>query len=284
MFAFACIAPHGGELLPEVAGDAAHSAAAAALQRAMAELRVCAQQAGVETWVVISPHGIRVEGMMAVCGAPHAKGTADPEVRGAAGVAWDLPVDLKLADAIAAEATALDVPVARTAYGASSGPSCALPLDWGSIIPLAYLGRSVVGSVLPGVPIVPSRTSSWQQMVQFGRAVGRAVDSSPAAVGVLASADLSHAHRSDGPYGFSSAAATYDRAVQEAVAAGDLMRLLEFSPELVRQALPDAHWQVLILAGALEHSRLRPRLLAYEVPSYYGMLVAACEAEKASPS
>jgi aromatic ring-opening dioxygenase LigB subunit len=42
----------------------------------------------------------------------------------------------------------------------------------------------------------------------------------------------------------------------------------------------DAYWQTLILMGALGHTPMKPDLLSYEVPTYFGMIVAAYEPER----
>jgi aromatic ring-opening dioxygenase LigB subunit len=43
----------------------------------------------------------------------------------------------------------------------------------------------------------------------------------------------------------------------------------------MEEAKVDAYWQTIILAGALGHTPLRGELLSYEVPTYFGMAVAA---------
>ena len=49
----------------------------------------------------------------------------------------------------------------------------------------------------------------------------------------------------------------------------------------VRAAMADSWWQMLVLYGALEEDggTFRSDLLAYEAPTYYGMLTAVFEPE-----
>ncbi len=262
---FGCIAPHGYQCLPELTPSPTE---ARATREAMAELGRRLEALAPDTVVLLTPHGIRIDGAMCISVSVRASGDLGSQV------AVDFEVDQELAEQIARESTASGVPVARCIYGASGGPSCCIPLDWGSIIPLRYMGHTY--SPKPRVVVIcPSRALSRQQMVDFGQAIGRAAEAAGRRVALIASADQAHAHDAAGPYGHDPAAAEYDRQMCEAVKANDLHRLLAIDATLVEDAKPDSLWQMLILAGALEIRPMQGELLSYEVPSYFGMLCAA---------
>lgn len=262
---FGCIAPHGYQCLPELTPTPDE---ARVTRSAMAELGRRLEALVPETIVLLTPHGVRIDGTMCISVSVRAAGQLGPDV------SVDFEVDQDLAEQIARESVASGVPVARCIYGASGGPSCCIPLDWGSIIPLRYLGHTY--SPQPKVVVIcPSRALSREQMVAFGRAVGRAAEASSRRIALIASADQAHAHDAAGPYGLDPAAAVYDQHMCEAVKANDLHRLLEMDPSLVEAAKPDSLWQMLILAGALEIRPMQGELLSYEVPTYFGMLCAA---------
>ena len=96
----------------------------------------------------------------------------------------------------------------------------------------------------------------------------------PRRIGFIASCDWGHAHRADGPYGFHPESAAVDAEVVAAVAANDLLRLIDLDEGRARDAAIDGLWQALMLAGALETMPMNVELLSYEAPTYYGMLVA----------
>jgi aromatic ring-opening dioxygenase LigB subunit len=73
---FACIAPHGELAIPE-ACTAETAGVATATQAAMAELERRADAAEPEIVVVLTPHGIHVEGHFAVVVAGRAAGSLD---------------------------------------------------------------------------------------------------------------------------------------------------------------------------------------------------------------
>ena len=105
----------------------------------------------------------------------------------------------------------------------------------------------------------------------LGRAIAdAAVDTR---VALVASADHGHAHDPDGPYGYDPAAAAYDERVVELVRENRLGEL-DGLAELVDAAKADSLWQLAVLHGALG-AGFEVELLAYEAPTYFGMLCAA---------
>jgi aromatic ring-opening dioxygenase LigB subunit len=56
-----------------------------------------------------------------------------------------------------------------------------------------------------------------------------------------------------------------------------LDELLHIDQKLVKKALPDSLWQMLILLGALKVKNLKGSFIHYQVPTYFGMLVASYE-------
>ncbi len=166
-----------------------------------------------------------------------------------------------------------------------------LPLDWGVLTPLWFLGhrRNMRGhgDVLaeppaedigpPAAIVTPSRGLSRETLVDFGRAVARVAAADRRRIGFIASCDWGHAHASDGPYGFHLESARVDAEVVAAVNENDLMRLIHLDEGRAQDAAIDGLWQALMLAGAFEEIPMQVELLSYEAPTYYGMLVATWE-------
>ncbi|HVF99392.1 MAG TPA: hypothetical protein VND68_06105, partial [Chloroflexia bacterium] len=91
---FACIAPHGSEVIAELAGDAPERAAAT--RAAMEELGRRMSAARPETVVVLTPHGVRVAGAVCVMTTERAVGVLEGE-NGQGRVQVDMGVDTGLA-------------------------------------------------------------------------------------------------------------------------------------------------------------------------------------------
>ncbi|HLO30320.1 MAG TPA: hypothetical protein VK249_14345 [Anaerolineales bacterium] len=261
---YACIAPHAGDLIPETAEDQNR---VILTRRAMQELGRNLETLAPEVIVMINPHGFRVQNAMNISIAERALAEWSPDVK------LDFDVDVELANRIADTATEASVPVVRYIYGASGGPDCFIPLDWGAVVPLYFMGYRY--SPKPKiVHISPMRLLPYQMHYDFGRAIGRVLKESDRRVALIASADQGHAHAANGPYGFDPASAQYDAWMQEVIRSNRLDDLLAADPALVEAGKPDSLWPTLILAGALKESPLQARFLSYEVNVYFGILCA----------
>ncbi len=279
---FAAIAPHGFPIIPDLSDDAE---GALATRAAMEELGRRAAAAGVEALVIAGPHGVRVDGAICLADTARAAGILAWQGRQ---VELNVPVDGSLTDAIAAKARERGIPIALAGYGGNRREQSVLPLDWGILTPLWFLGhgRNMPGhgDVLadppaedigpPAVIVTPSRGVPRATLVDCGRAVAEAAANDPRRIAFIASCDWGHAHRPDGPYGFHPESAAVDAEVVAAVAENDLPRLIDLDESRARDAAIDGLWQALMLAGALEAVPMNVELLSYEAPTYYGMLVA----------
>ncbi|MBF6613168.1 MAG: hypothetical protein IVW55_08575 [Chloroflexi bacterium] len=271
---FASIAPHGGEVIAELAGDEATSTAAT--RQAMEEVGRRMAKTQPETVVVITPHGVRVTGAVCVMTTERATGILEGEDSHGK-VEVEMAVDTELSRRIAERAsTAYSVPVVTAIYGASGGDGCFTPLDWGAVVPLWFLGaRWLMPPAI--VSITPSRDLTLKQLYDFGTALAEAAAETGRRVALVASADWGHAHATDGPYGFDPASAEYDAMIQQTIKAGALDSLLDADLDFADRAKVDGLWQAVMLAGALHHIPMRGELLSYQAPTYFGMLVAAYE-------
>lgn len=264
----ACIAPHAGDLIPETVDDPNK---VAFTRQTLSALGDRLQALAPEVLLLINPHGFRVQEALSISVAERAVADWSPEVK------LDFEMDSDLAHAIADEATVSNVPVVRYIYGASGGDSCYIPLDWGAVVPLYFLGHRF--SPKPKlVHCSPMRTLPLATHYDFGRAAGRVIRASATRIAVLASADQGHAHDAKGPYGYDPASAKYDAWMQEVIRDGNLDELLNADPQLVEDGKPDSLWPSLVLAGILKENPLQAKLLSYEVNVYFGILCAEfCE-------
>lgn len=240
-----------------------------ATREAMEELGRRFDAARPEATIVFTPHNVHVEESFAVVTAATLAGTLaaleHPEVE--LSCATDRELALAVRDRIRGEG----IPVVGVSYGGNVIEESVMPMDWGVLVPLWFMGGRSEPQV-PAVVVSPARDRPRDEHVRVGVTVAEATAAKR--VALIASADHGHAHSDDGPYGFDQAAAQYDERVVDLVRANDLGRLLELDPEFVHRAAADSYWQLLMLHGALGGG-WRPELLSYEAPTYYGMLCAA---------
>jgi aromatic ring-opening dioxygenase LigB subunit len=271
---WAAIAPHGDIAIAEAVAPE-HRDLAKKTQAGMLGLRRRFWLTDPAAVVVLSPHNIHVQGHFAAVTSGHARGFLD---EGGERIDLTVPTDRPLAASILSELASAGLPAVEVSYGGNVAADTVFPLDWGSLIPLWYMGRRDEGA-LPTVIVVPARDRPAAEHAEAGAAIFRAIAASDSRIALIASCDQSHVHDASGPYGFHERGAEFDRLVVEAVEANDLGRLLGIDEGLLEDAWPDAWWQMLMLHGALTASgrRWRSELLCYEAPTYYGMLCAAFE-------
>lgn len=268
---FGCIVPHGS-VIPGTSGAELTLGTTAAMESVGRRL----ETAHPDIVVVVTPHGIRVDGAMAISRSERAEGSLEETIRRDGEehpVHVEFAVDQAFAAALHERAVAAQVPAVTVHYGATTGPHDCYPLDWGAVVPLWFLGAHF--NYRPRIVlVVPSRALPLNALVRFGHAVAEAAEASGHRLALVASADLAHAHTEDGPYGFDTAAVDFDEWITAVVKSGDLGQLEHADMGMVERACPDGLWQILVLAGALQRCPLEGEFLSYERPTYYGMLTA----------
>jgi len=261
---YACIAPHAGDLIPETVED---KNKVTRTRQSMQEMGAHLEALNPEVIVVINPHGFRVQNAMSISIAERAIADWSPDVK------LEFEIDTGLANAIADRAMEMKLPIVRYIYGASGGPDCFIPLDWGAAVPLYFMGHPYQAKPKI-VHISPMRLLPYQTHYDFGRAIGRVLKDSSQRIALIASADQGHAHEASGPYGFDPAAAQYDAWMQEIIQSDRMRDLLSADPALVENGKPDSLWPTLVLAGALKENPMKASFLSYEVNVYFGILCA----------
>jgi aromatic ring-opening dioxygenase LigB subunit len=264
------ILPHGGEAIPELAGNRLDLFAPT--REGLVEAGRVVRGADPEVLIVVTPHGIRAEGRLAISYSERTEGIM---THGGARVVQNHPVHRPLARALADAADEAGIPTALLSYGASSGPHSCLPMDWGAQVPLHFIARGDdADPSIPVVTVVPSRALDFETLARFGEVLHGVASDFGERVVLVASSDLCHAHDANGPYGFDPAAAELDRVIVDCVKEDRLEDLLHVNPTLIERGKPDGLWQIAMLTGCRRHVAWRPRFLAYQVPTYFGMLSA----------
>jgi len=265
----ACIAPHGAEVIPELAGDMFD--AFAETRKSMTRLGELVKSQKPDTIIVATPHGLRLEGTIGVVTSEFTEATLESNDKK---VRLRCTCDRQLAKAVLENSRKRKLSVVGANYCTSEGPASCMPMDWGTFIPLWFMVEH--DSSTPKVVIVtPSREIPLRTLVEFGQTIAKTADSLQIKAAFVASADQGHAHRADGPYGFHPESKEFDELVKRAVSENDLKPLLDLPAEFIENAKPDSLWQLAILQGILNHVEMKADLLSYEVPTYFGMLCAA---------
>ncbi|MDE7053841.1 MAG: AmmeMemoRadiSam system protein A, partial [Oscillospiraceae bacterium] len=134
-------------------------------------------------------------------------------------------------------------------------------LDHGTFLPLYFLQEAGVNC-----PILRIGLSGFSPLEHYrlGQCIVKAVDKLGRRAVFVASGDLSHKLKDDGPYGYAPEGPVFDRRVTQAMADGDFLKFLTMDAGLCERAAECGLRSFQIMAGALDGLAVEAKLLSYE--------------------
>lgn len=145
-------------------------------------------------------------------------------------------------------------------------------LDHGTMVPLFFVNKYYNDYNIVRISI--SRLS-FIEHYNFGKCISKVADDMGKKVIIIASGDLSHMLKEDGPYGYTEEGPIFDREVTQAFSKGDFMRLLTLDEDFCEIAAECGLRSFIIMAGALDGKSVKSELLSYEGPYGVGYSVAS---------
>ena len=256
----AVLTPHPPILLPEVGKGQEHKIAATdrAMQAAAAEVA----RWNPDVLIVASPHTILYGDYFHI--APGCGAVGSMSAFGAPQVRIEVQYDTSLRDEIVHRAESAGL---KAGTLSQRDPT----LDHGVLIPLYFLRKAGVTC-----PIVRMGLSGFPPLAHYrlGQCVAEAVEALGRRAVFVASGDLSHKLKSDGPYGYAPEGPVFDETVTAAMASGDFLQFLILEPSLCERAAECGLRAFQMMAGALDGLAVAPRLLSHEGPFGVGYGVA----------
>lgn len=256
----AIITPHPPVLLPEVGGGREREIAATDRAMRTAAETVAAWQPDVI--IVSSPHTILYRDYFHI--APGDGAVGDMSRFGAPEVRIQASYDTLLREEIIRRA---EVEGLHAGTLGQRDPE----LDHGVLIPLYYLRKADVRC-----PIVRMGLSGFSPLDHYrlGKCVQDAVNALGRRAVFLASGDLSHKLKADGPYGCAPEGPQFDDAVTHTMASGDFLEFLTIDPALCERAAECGLRSFQVMAGALDGLAVEPQLLSHEGTFGVGYAIA----------
>lgn len=256
----AIITPHPPVLLPEVGGGREREIAATDRAMRTAAETVAAWQPDVI--IVSSPHTILYRDYFHI--APGDGAVGDMGRFGAPEVRIQASYDTLLREEIIRRAEA------ESLHAGTLGQRDP-ELDHGVLIPLYYLRKAGVRC-----PIVRMGLSGFSPLDHYrlGKCVQDAVNALGRRAVFLASGDLSHKLKADGPYGYAPEGPQFDDAVTRTMASGDFLEFLTIDPALCERAAECGLRSFQMMAGALDGLAVEPQLFSHEGTFGVGYAIA----------
>lgn len=147
-------------------------------------------------------------------------------------------------------------------------------LDHGAMVPLHYVNKYYSDYKLVRISI---SGLSFIEHYKFGKCIRQAAEESDKKIVFIASGDLSHMLKDEGPYGYREEGPVFDREITSAMRAGDFLQFLKFDEEFCETAAECGLRSFIIMAGALDGRKVKSELLSYEGPFGVGYAAASYE-------
>lgn len=205
--------------------------------------------------VVISPHATAYQDYFHLSPGAEARGSLAQF--GAGEISFHLTYDANFTRQIAVHAQKTGIPAGTEGEGDPA-------LDHGTMVPL-YFVRGAMGEPFPCSFVrIGLSGLSWETHYRLGQAIQAAAGQTKQRTVILASGDLSHYVRADGPYGFRKEGPEYDGLLMDILSRAAFGELLQMPKALVRQAGQCGQGSFCILAGALDGRKVDAQALCYQ--------------------
>ncbi len=249
------VVPHPPIILPEIGkGEESKIAATTAAYKEISKRVV---ELAPDTIVITSPHSIMYADYFHISPGESASGNMArfraPEV--------DLTInyDVEFVDKLSAAAMAENIPAGKIGEREKS-------LDHGTMIPLYFLEKAgldfdAVKFLRIGLSGLPAAAH-----YHFGQVISKVADELNRRVVFVASGDLSHKLKADGPYGFVEEGPKFDAEVMENLSDEDFLKLLTMDNTMCNRAAECGLRSFWIMAGALDKKSVQAENLSYEGP------------------
>jgi AmmeMemoRadiSam system protein A len=137
-------------------------------------------------------------------------------------------------------------------------------LDHATMIPLRFLGDAYGETPLPPIVRVGLSGLPLTDHYRLGMMIRHTAETLDRRVSVVASGDLSHRLKADGPYGFRPEGPEYDGRIMDIMARAAFGELLDFSDAFCDAAGECGHRSFTIMAGCFDGVAVQAKALSYE--------------------
>lgn len=205
-----------------------------------------------ETIILTSPHAVLYRDYFHISPGSGAEGSF--RQFGAGQVRFSVRYDQELAEKIAAEADRNGFPAGMLGERDKS-------LDHGTMVPLYFIDREYRDYQLIRIGL---SGLSLEEHWKFGKLIRKAVNETGRRCVFIASGDLSHCQKEDGPYGYRPAGPEYDRQIMEVMGNGAFEKLTGFEEAFLDESMECGHRSFTIMGGAFDGTEVESRRLSHE--------------------
>jgi len=253
----AFLIPHPPLLIPDVGRKNEIPNTKAAIEKIVAQIK----EINPETIVIISPHSTSYGDYIHI--APGKSAEGDMGKFNAKHIKFSVDYDHEFAKLIGDIATTKELPAGPLGERDRT-------LDHGVTVPLHFIKhRRIVRISIAGLPLI-DHYFLGMCIAEAGKQLNRKFV-------VIASGDMSHKLKNDGPYGFAPEGPQFDEFVRDCVQHAKWQELIQIDPDLAENAAECGLKSLVTLLGFFESHEIKSNALCYEGPFGVGYLTATFE-------
>ena len=226
---------------------------------------------GPETIIVISPHSLMYSDYFHISPGISARGSFDSF--GAGSVRFEVDYDAKFAAELSRQAE-------LSGLSAGTLGERDKKLDHGTMVPLYFIQQAYGGSIKCRILRIGLSGQPLSEHYRLGMLIQKTAELLDRKVGIVASGDLSHVLKEDGPYGYREEGPVYDRRIMDVMSRAAFGELFDFSESFCKKAGECGHRSFMIMAGCFDGVSVRAEKLSYEGPFGVGYGVCVFLPEK----
>ncbi|HAJ93522.1 MAG TPA: extradiol ring-cleavage dioxygenase [Synergistaceae bacterium] len=218
-----------------------------------------------ETIVIISPHSAYYSDYFHI--SPGKSASGDLGKFGARQVTFDIRYDTEFVAELEKRAHRENVEAGTMGEREKS-------LDHATAVPLYFLKKAYGGDISCKIVRIGLSGMPLREHYRFGTLIKKTAEELGRDVCVIASGDLSHVLKKDGPYGYRAEGPEYDRKIMDVMSRGAFGELFGFSDAFCERAAECGHRSFTIMAGCFDGVSVKAEMLSYEGP--FGVGYGVC--------
>lgn len=211
------------------------------------------------TIILVTPHGVMFQDAVALSYEDEIYG--DLKNFGVPDVSMRFQINKELTRKIYELAYGEGIPSVMATNSLLNKYDASVMLDHGSIVPLYFVNKFYKNYKLVHITYAPL---SDIELYKFGILINKAAEELNENAVFIASGDLSHKLKEDGPYEYSPYGERFDTEFLDALQKGDVGRAFSIDEKTIDNAGECGRRSAAILLGALEKKKFQGELLSYE--------------------
>lgn len=211
------------------------------------------------TIILVSPHGVMFQDAVAISYEDEIYG--DLKNFGVPNVSMKFQINKELTSKIYELAYNEGIPSVMATNSLLNNYNASVVLDHGTIVPLYFVNKFYKNYKLVHITYAPL---SDIELYKFGVLINEAARELNENAVFIASGDLSHKLKEDGPYNYSPYGEKFDMEFLSALQKGDVERVFSIDEKTIDNAGECGRRSAAILLGALEKKKFEGELLSYE--------------------